>query len=480
MEEPLLPAEQSPPPSSIDETVRSVRCRPAALGLALVAYVAVGAVERVCFTRMTAKLADDVLFMHTLLAALSMALFIVLWMARAQNGREPIAEQLQRLHPTALLQMALLDATHTILALDGAAGVAGTTQAVLLQGAVPIHAALRTAPAESDAALCGVRRICVQLKSGLAYFSFWSWLSSGRWCRQVGVLLIVIAMVAAAAVPDGGCHGAMQVSGLYSLAARAPHRWQSEAFGSAANSSLAVVTLPEQQQQQEEGEGAGNGQRRATFILSLFVGGVAAMHKQRCLSRTPTDVVIFNAWLAFSQLIAGLIVAPPLLLVLHAESPVVTLGRLAHGLRCCTAGFAPLQCSTVPSVAGFAPLLLMFFIMSTMWSTIAYIMLHYGNQALLTIGSALLLPVTLLAFLRPIPLPFSWAAPPEPLSHHAALAAVGMIFALTLFHGGTLREIWRAERRRREAQAAADAADAERGAADLHEQPGVAKHLSGF
>ena len=53
----------------------------------------------------------------------------------AQSSRDPIPEQLQRLHPTELLQMAALDTLHTLLALDGAAGLPGTMQAVLLQAA---------------------------------------------------------------------------------------------------------------------------------------------------------------------------------------------------------------------------------------------------------------------------------------------------------------------------------------------------------
>lgn len=67
----------------------------------------------------------------------------------------------------------------------------------------------------------------------------------------------------------------------------------------------------------------------------------------------------------------------------------------------------------------------------------------------LTIGSALLFPATLLAFLRPVPLPYSWAAPAEPLSHYAAVESAVMIVALILFHGGTLLETWRNERLRR-------------------------------
>ena len=70
-------------------------------------------------------------------------------------------------------------------------------------------------------------------------------------------------------------------------------------------------------------------------------------------------------------------------------------------------------------------------------------------QVYLSIGSALLLPATLLAFLRPIPLPYSWAAPPEPLSRYAAIVSLAMIGALAMYHGATLREIWRAERTQR-------------------------------
>eukprot|EP00966_Prymnesium_polylepis_P207122 4797696-Prymnesium_polylepis.2 len=59
-------------------------------------------------------------------------------------------------------------------------------------------------------------------------------------------------------------------------------------------------------------------------------------------------------------------------------------------------------------------------------------------QVYLSIGSALLLPATLLAFLRPIPLPYSWAAPPEPLSRYAAIVSLAMVGALAMYHGATL------------------------------------------
>ena len=49
-----------------------------------------------------------------------------------------------------------------------------------------------------------------------------------------------------------------------------------------------------------------------------------------------------------------------------------------------------------------------------------------------------MLPAALLAFIRPVPLPFSWAAPPEPLSALHTCVALGMSLALFAYHlGGT-------------------------------------------
>ena len=45
-----------------------------------------------------------------------------------------------------------------------------------------------------------------------------------------------------------------------------------------------------------------------------------------------------------------------------------------------------------------------------------------------------LLPMTLLAFLRPVPLPYSWAAPPEPLSAPHARLALLLTAALGIYH----------------------------------------------
>lgn len=149
--EPLLPADER---TSASASRCQQASRVALVGLLFVVYAAAGALDRLCFTRMTEKLQEDVLLMHTLLATLSMTLFVVLWMARAQSSRGPIPEQLQRLNPIELLQMAALDTMHTLLALDGASGIAGTMQAVLLQ-VCPVPCSLgRAELACSIMALC--------------------------------------------------------------------------------------------------------------------------------------------------------------------------------------------------------------------------------------------------------------------------------------------------------------------------------------
>ena len=134
-QEPLLPAEEH----ETGSRGFKAGARIALLLILMTGYVTFGALERVSFARMTAKLPDDVLLMHTLLTALSSALFIVLWMARSQSSSKPLSEQLQRLYPTELLQMAALDAMQTMLALDGAVAMPGMMQVLLLQA---MHAVL--------------------------------------------------------------------------------------------------------------------------------------------------------------------------------------------------------------------------------------------------------------------------------------------------------------------------------------------------
>ena len=76
----------------------------------------------------------------------------------------------------------------------------------------------------------------------------------------------------------------------------------------------------------------------------------------------------------------------------------------------------------------------MYFIASTFWSTTSYALLMLGGESYLAVGSALVLPMTLLAFIRPVPLPYAWAAPPEPFSHADAGFALAMVLALGVYH----------------------------------------------
>ena len=117
------------------------------LGLiaALLCYVALGALERLAYAQMalvTAK-SSGVLLTHTLLAFMGLGLFVVLQLARSQSGGPPISEQLQQVNVVDLLQMAVLDALHSLLALLGASSIPGSVQALLLQVA-PTHACSRS------------------------------------------------------------------------------------------------------------------------------------------------------------------------------------------------------------------------------------------------------------------------------------------------------------------------------------------------
>ena len=100
-------------------------------------HITTTTVERVCFARMAASMTDGVLLMHAMLTVLNTVLFMVLRLARSQSGRSTVSEKLMTLRPLELLGMAVLDALHSLLALDGATQIMGTMQVMLLQGIVP-------------------------------------------------------------------------------------------------------------------------------------------------------------------------------------------------------------------------------------------------------------------------------------------------------------------------------------------------------
>ena len=86
-----------------------------------------------------------VLLMHTLLAFMSLCLFVVLQLARSQGAgdNQSTSEVLQRLNALDVLSMALLDTLRSLLALEGATGISGITQTQLLQVSSHLPSAYR-------------------------------------------------------------------------------------------------------------------------------------------------------------------------------------------------------------------------------------------------------------------------------------------------------------------------------------------------
>ena len=264
---------------------------------------------------------------------------------------------------------------------------------------------------------------------------------------------------------------------------------------------------------------------RGLFLAGTAFGALSSVYKRRCLQRQPTDLLLMNTCLSALQLFTGLLMAPPLLLILHGQPIRETLLGLARGLRCCMSGFNAQICTqandaygvrlphTIPAPAPQlrpwpvrrpcarsprpapcqnhraahahtaqpltsvhahipahelasppssshprpraripaleltsppssarpqTPVLLTFFITSTSWSAASFSLLHIGGEPPLAVGSALLLPMALLAFVRPVSLPYDWAAPPQNLSPAELSAAVCLLMALVVYHSATL------------------------------------------
>ena len=173
-------------------------------------------------------------------------------------------------------------------------------------------------------------------------------------------------------------------------------------------------------------------QGRLVFMCSVITSTLSSAYKRHVLTRQPVDMLLLNSWLSAAQLIAGLLIGPPLLLLLHDQAISSSLEIMSHALGCVTSGLSGISaCSDVQ----FAyPLL--FFITSSGWSGITFLVLRRGGDAPIALGSAFLLPTTILAFVRPVRLPYSWEAPPEQLHSFPSVAAVGMGVGLCLYTFG--------------------------------------------
>mgnify|MGYP004098455501 CR=1 FL=1 len=88
------------------------------LALLLVLQLFTGALERLCFARMTAVVPHGIVLAHTLLAAFSAILFMFLRLARSQSQMATLSSQLQRVNVKELVPIAALDALHSLLLIE--------------------------------------------------------------------------------------------------------------------------------------------------------------------------------------------------------------------------------------------------------------------------------------------------------------------------------------------------------------------------
>lgn len=443
----------------------------------LVAYVLLGAIERVSFARMASAMSTGVVLMHTLLCVCTLLLFVLLQLARNQSG-PPISEQLERLHMGDVLSMTLLDVLHTLLALAGATLIPGVVQALLLQGTVPaitLFSALLTngsgsgggssrsrssdssgggsdhgSSADSNSGggggSGGGRDGSGGSKNRQQTLTLWQWLNhlinhsslsqcmcqlaSSPTCYQLVASIAIAATVISVALtpplsaaPAPTPLRALKWPDLAAIAIGATSTEAAPADGSLAPDGPTSANT------------AGDAMLgRRLFLASTALSALASVHKRRCLERRPVDLLVLNTCLSAVQLMVGLVIAPPLLMVLASRPIRDTLVQLARGLRCCMSGFNPNICAADNSDAFGTPHLLTFFIASTAWNAASFALLRLGGEAFLAVGSAVILPTTILAFCRPTPLPYSWAAPPEPLSSRHAILAACLVAALVVYH----------------------------------------------
>ena len=115
---PLLPpVSRTPSPTTVDAESDSAPPSPRRKLALLLAgtfalYLVLGVFERLAFAQMVLLMPTGVLLMHTLLALMSLLLFVVLQLARSQStmDEQPVSDALQQLQLSHVLQMAAIDA----------------------------------------------------------------------------------------------------------------------------------------------------------------------------------------------------------------------------------------------------------------------------------------------------------------------------------------------------------------------------------
>jgi hypothetical protein len=414
-----------------------------------------GVLERLTYAQMVLRMPTGVLLMHTQLALMNLALFILLLLARNQgagNGSLPESEVLQRPNACDLLSMAALDTMHSLLALEGATAISGIQQALLLQATIPatailamllpasVASGLPTGSKESEGGFLpflrhGISYMVNQLTPSECIAHV---VTSHVTYRILSATLIAGTVFAALqsawdpAAPDGVFiewidTPSSQASPLEGFGTRTPPA-AAHTVSARADSSISLLS-------KDERLPAPTG--RLVFVLAAVIAAFANVHKRRCLMRQPADQLLLNTCIAALQLLIGLFIGPPMLMLLRQQPIHESLLQLARGLRCCMSGFNAVICADASDAYG-TPALLTFFIASTFWSAASFALLFAGGKTWLAVGSALLLPTTLLAFVRPVPLPFSWLAPPLSLSASDMAIAALLCVTLVIFHFASL------------------------------------------
>lgn len=380
------------------------------LAMLALAHVLVGTLERLAFARMATSWHAAVVTAHTLLAALSSLLFVVLRLARSQREGPGVPESLMRPQPRDVATMAALDALHSLLALDGGSVISGVMQCLLVQ-ARPHVATRRRHPARAPVAVPRPR----------------STPSSAPHPRTLPAQLTIPAVCALDALGGGRPLGSAQRAGALLIGAACAVLLLAPLAG-------VLPVVPPADPSPALG--------RLLFALAAVFAAASATFKRRVLSRAPVDPWVLNSWLSPAQLVAGLIIGPVLMLLLHDQPVADSFGKLSDAFDCIGAEIsADVDAArTCRGVKFSSPLL--YFIASCAFSAAAATLLRLGGDAPVSLGSALVVPAALLAFINPLHLPQSLtnAAPGEPLgvTTAAAVLLTGIGLACHTAH------VWRA------------------------------------
>ena len=162
---------------------------------------------------------------------------------------------------------------------------------------------------------------------------------------------------------------------------------------------------------------------------------------------------MLNSWLPLFQAGAGVLLGPPLLYVVRNDPILETAKEVIDSILCFLNllgneltgdAVAPdrLEGEATSRVCGSDGMpfeLMAIFILASMSFHVASMMLlRAAGELWLHVCSALMLPLTILAFVRPVPTLRDWMAPPEPLDDFYVVATVVLVVALVAHHADAI------------------------------------------